>query len=218
MTKKITIGLNLKDVQEARQYLLQLKKNVPKMENEMLESVANYIVRKANANIFNADLGSLVKSKLIASWHIEKTTNGINIVNDANIEKTVGGERQTVPLAILVEFGVGIVGEQNPHPYATNENYEYNVDSGSKDASGLWSFYTNSNELDLPRNSFVVGKYFTEQRGKDGEKGNRMIVATFGTKGVWYAYNAIIDAQIDLRNPNGELQTEFKKIVERYLK
>lgn len=214
MTKNITIGLNIQDIQNAKKYFLNLKKNIPKMQNDILEVVANFIIERANKYISDTDLGSIVKNQLKTSWHHEKTANGIKIINNANVEKKVDNITQTVPIAILVEYGVGIVGEQNPHPNAEQSNYEYNAYSKRKNEDYSWSFWLNSNERDLPMNAFTDFGTFDDHR----QGGKRMVVTTFGAKGVWYAYNALVDTQMEFNNPNGELMAAIDKVMERYLK
>ena len=130
--KKITIGLNKKDIENAKKYLQNLKKQIPKMQQEFLMAVAKWIVKQADGYIDRADLGSLVKTELHKGWDYQSITNGIKIINNANIEKTVYHEKQTVPIAVLVEFGSGVVGQSEAHPNASQEGYEYNVPSPSK--------------------------------------------------------------------------------------
>ena len=116
----------------------------------------------------------------------------------------------------MVEFGVGVVGEGNPHPNASQEGYKYNVESEHKSADGTWYFWTNSNELDLPLSAIQDFRGFDDFRGVKKEKGKRIVVGTRGSKGLMYAYNAIVDANIDLQNPNGDFATEWRKIKERH--
>lgn len=215
--KKITIELNSKSIKDARKYLLNLKKQIPKMQQEFLMEVAKWIVKQADIYIDKADLGSLVKSELHRGWDFEKTTNGIKIINNANVEKTIGGQKQTVPLAVLVEFGSGVDGQSEAHPNASTEGYEYNVDSGSKSFDGAWTFYTNSNELDLPQSALLAHNWYNGDRGKG--KGQRLLIMTKGAKGVWYAYNAIVDAQMELAKANGgKIGKMWEDIKERYIK
>lgn len=215
--KKIAIQLNAKSINDARKYLLNLKKNILKMQQEFLEEVAKWIVRQANGYIDQADLGSLVKDKIKGGWDYEQTANGIKIINSANVEKTIGGQKQTVPLAVIVEFGSGIVGQSQAHPNASAEGYEYNVDSGSKSVDGAWTFYTNSNELDLPQSALLAHNWYSGDRGKG--KGQRLLIMTKGAKGVWYAYNAIVDAKTELEKANGgEIGKMWEDIKARYIK
>lgn len=217
--KKIAVQLNSKSINDARKYLLNLKKNLPKMQQEFLEAVAKWIVKQADGYIDRADLGGLVKSELHKCWDYEKTANGIKILNKANVEKTVDGKKQTVPLAIIVEFGSGIVGQSQAHPNANAEGYEYNVDSGKKYPDGTWMFYTDSEKLDLPQSALDYRFDFDDKRGKGGSAGHRLQVYTRGAKGVWYAYNAIVDAQTELAKANGgEIGKMWEDIKARYIK
>ena len=215
--KKIAIELNTKSINEARKYLLNLKKQIPKMQQEFLMAVAKWIVKQADGYIDRADLGSLVKSELHKGWDYEKTANGIKIINNANVEKTIGGQKQTVPLAVLVEFGSGVVGQSEAHPNASAEGYEYNVNSASKSVDGAWTFYTNSNELDLPQSALLAHNWYNGDRGKG--KGQRLLIMTKGAKVVWYAYNAIVDAQMELtKSGGGEIGKMWRDIKARYIK
>jgi hypothetical protein len=87
---------------------------------------------------------------------------------------------------MYVEFGVGIVGEKYPHPYAKESNYKYNMASDAKQPDGSWHFYSDEQDLDIPKSAIDWG---VNGKGKN----NRMSIHTRGTKGVWYAYNAIQD-------------------------
>jgi hypothetical protein len=62
----------------------------------------------------------------------------------------------------------------------------------------------------------LAHNWYEGERGVDGENGKRLIVMTKGAKGVMYAYNALVDARIDLQNPNGEFATEWKNLKVRY--
>ena len=134
---KIEVGLNKKSIKNAIKQLNAIKKTVPKMQQEFLMEVAHWITERANDYITKSDLGSLVKDQIRGSWSYEPTANGVKIINRA--EK-----------AVYVEFGVGIVGQSQSHPKATEEGYEYNQESPYKTADGTWYFWTNSNEMDLP--------------------------------------------------------------------
>ena len=200
---KIEIALNKQSIKNAIKKLNAIKKTVPAMQQEFLVEVAHWITDRANDYITNSDLGSLVKDQIRGGWSYEPTANGVKIVNRA--EK-----------AVYVEFGVGIVGQSQAHPNANVEGYEYNMDSPSKTEDGTWYFWTNSNELDLPLNSLTDIRGFDDFRGKQGK---RLVVGTRGAKGVWYAYNAIVDAQMELAKANGgEIGKMWEDIKARYIK
>ena len=209
---KIEISLNKQSINNTIKQLNAIKKTVPTMQQEFLMEVAHWLTYRANEYITNSDLGSLVKDKIRGSWSYEPTANGVKIVNNAQKQVTNFG---TVPLAVLVEFGVGVVGQSQAHPNATAEGYDYNVDSGHKSADGSWSFWLNSDERDLPMSAFTdFGTYDDHRKG-----GKRMVVTTRGAKGVWYAYNAIVDAQMELaKSGGGEIGKLWNDIKKRYIK
>lgn len=209
---KIEIALNKQSIKNAIKQLNAINKTVPTMQQEFLMEVAHWLTERANDYITNSDLGNLVKDQIRSSWSYEPTANGVKIVNNAQKQVTNFG---TVPLAVLVEFGVGVVGQSQLHPNATAEGYEYNVDSGHKSADGSWQFWLNSDERDLPMSAFEdFGTYDDHRKG-----GKRMVVTTRGAKGVWYAYNAIVDAQMELAKANGgKIGELWEKVKKRYIK
>lgn len=201
--KKITIELNTKSIKDARKYLLNLKKQIPKMQQEFLMAVAHWVTSRANTYINLSDIGSLVKDQIKGGWEYEQTPNGVKIIN--RTEK-----------AVFVEFGVGVVGQSKSHPNASAEGYEYNMESPYKTADGTWYFWTNSNELDLPLSAMEDIRGYDDHRG---DKGKRIIFGTRGAKGVWYAYNAIVDAQTELaKSGGGEIGKMWEDIKARYIK
>lgn len=213
--KKITIGLNKTDISNARKYLLKLKSLIPSMQRDFLLEVSKWIVNKANGYIQHSDIGVFIKDEIMRSWEYQTTANGIKIINKANIEKVVYHKKQTIPIAILVEFGSGIVGESKSHPNASKEGYQYNVDSIGKNPDRSWSFWLNSEERDLPMSAFTDFGTYDDHR----EGGKRMVVTTFGAKGVWYAYNAIVDAKNELSKiKGGEIGALWEKVKLRYIK
>ena len=188
---KIDIALDPKSIKEAIKKLKSVKYLMPKMVQEFTEEVAKWITNRANDYIKNSDLGSLVKAEIMGGWNYEPIVGGIKVVNRA--EK-----------AVYVEFGVGIVGQSQAHPEASKEGYEYNVKSRAKFLGGSWSFRGKTGTLDLPMDS-------VEYAGI----GEQLVFITQGAKGVWYAYNAIVDAQMEIAKVNGgaigKLWNDIKK-------
>ena len=203
---KIEIALNKQSIKNVIKQLNAIKKTVSTMQQEFLMEVAHWLTERANDYITNSDLGSVVKDQIRGSWSYEPTANGVKIVNNA--EK-----------AVYVEFGVGVVGQSQAHPNASAEGYEYNMDSPSKSIDGSWTFFTNSEELDLPKDALLAHNWYEGKRGKGGEKGKRLLIMTRGAKGVWYAYNAIVDAQMELAKANGgKIGELWEKVKKRYIK
>ena len=176
------------------------------MMRDFLEDVAVWVINRANFHINKSDVGELVKLEIRNGWEYNFTNEGVLI-------------RNSTDKAVFVEFGVGVVGQAKAHPNASAQSYEYNVDSGKKSTDGSWTFFTNEQELDLPQSALEEKYTYKNPRGKKGEGGNRLLVRTHGTQGVWYAYNAIVDAKVELSKANGgEIGALWEKVKSRYIK
>lgn len=194
--KKIIVRLNEKSINEAKATLKQMKKELKEMTTQFLEECCKWIIKKANDYIDSSDIGSLVKEDIKSSWHYEIKSPNATIKN-------------TSEKAVYVEFGVGVVGEAHPHPNARIQplgEYEYNKESPSKSVDGSWTFFTNSEELDLPTSSLLAHNWYEGKRGVMGQAGKRLLVTTKGAKGVMYAYNALMDIQ------NGHLKKIWEEL------
>jgi hypothetical protein len=199
---KIEIALNKQSIKKAKKQLLYVKKILPTMQKEFLEYVALWLIERANNYLNVSDIGENVKIDIRNGWEYDFTANGVKITN--RTEK-----------AVFVEFGVGVVGQSQEHPNATAEGYEYNVNSPYKSADGSWSFWLNSEERDLPMSAFSDFGTYDDHR----EGGKRMVVTTFGAKGVWYAYNAIVDAKMEIEKVGGgEIGKLWNDVKKRYIK
>jgi hypothetical protein len=145
---------------------------------------------RANEYLEQSDIGEAIKSEIKASWVINQTLNSAILTN-------------TSEHAVYVEFGVGIVGESAEHPRANESGYQYNVPSDAKDNTGGWKFPLPEEEfVDLPRDKYTVG-------GKKEQKW----VYTRGSKGCWYAYNALTDLATYPQN----LKTIWKEVLVKNL-
>ena len=176
---KIKVGLNKQSVKTAINALKTAKKQLQgEMLNEFYKECYNYFVSRANYHLLSSDIGELVIAEIQSSWIFERTVNGAKFTNNA--EK-----------AVYVEFGVGIVGQGNKHPNADETFYLYNVPSYPKSYhgnTGAWSFNTTEEELDIPQSAI-------DYQLPNDEGG--IWVKTYGTKGVWYAFNALEDLRIE---------------------
>jgi hypothetical protein len=197
---KIEIALNKKSINDAIKTIKRQRKILlDKMLPDYINIAAHWITQRANEYIDRADLGSIVKMQIKGGWEYVKIPNGLKIVNRTQ-------------KAVFVEFGVGIVGQGDAHPQASVEGYEYNVDSYHKDrkGTGTWVFQSSIDELDLPLKN-VEFAY--------NESGSEYAIVTRGAKGVWYAYNAIVDAQMELAKlGGGEIGKMWEDIKARYIK
>ena len=191
---KINIALNPQSIKSAINQLKAVKKIIPTMISEFLTECCKWIINRANEILGNVNIGVNVIDDIQSNWTYEVTENSAKIVNSSG-------------KAAFVEFGVGIVGQDDKHPWADLAGYEYNLESESKNSNGEWHFFRNADNLDLPQGSYdtdwVTGKY---------ESRNRMHIWSRGATGSMYLYNAFMDLQT-----TGAMKQIWDKVIVRYL-
>lgn len=173
---RLKVSLSSHSINDAIKQLERAKKQFVEMKTEFYHDCCNWFIQRANHYLDLADIGIVPKSQIQSSWEYTIVGDKITITNNAD-------------KAVFVEFGVGIEGQGDPHPNANNTNYEYDVDSDFKLIDRSWLFRTTEEELDLPRDKVDV-LY---------NKDSKMSVQTFGSQGVMYAYNALMDLNIEKR-------------------
>lgn len=199
---KIKISLNRTSINNAIKQIEKVKKlYTEKMVPDFLKSCAEWLINRANEYLSLSYIGSNVRTDIMSSWDITENGNKVTLIN-------------TSEKAVFVEFGVGIVGQEKPHKNASKTSYKYNVPSPAKDENGTWHFYTNVEDLDLPKSALVDNYHFykPETRKDESVYRNRVYVETRGTVGVMYAYNALVD----LRNYGAS--EVWKEIKKKYLR
>jgi hypothetical protein len=170
-----------------------------KMVREFFLDCCRQIIIYANDNIRGYPIGDNVLWDIMTNWEYVDSFTGNSIILRNKAEK-----------AAYVEFGVGIVAENSPHPKAGEAGYDYNRPSLAKHLSsntvgygtrafedGTWIFYTNENDLDLPPSALEDRIIHNEQRAStrtDGEvtKSNRIVVRTTGTEPTMFLFNAVV--------------------------
>lgn len=191
-TQKIVVELNKKSIKEAITKLNSIKAK----RQRFMEAIADWIIKQANMHLNNSDIGVNVKKAIESSWSKNITANGIEIIN-------------TCPHAVFVEFGVGAVGAKQSHPKAdkqTEQSYEYNLPSihkyaGKHHDDDTWRFTKPSTkDVDLQDG------YYEEWPWGSGQ----VKIITRGSPAVMFAYNAIVDAQVEMSKVDGG------KIGEKY--
>lgn len=170
---KLTIDLNSKSVQNAIRELYRARNNVSKALDELLYLSCERIALLANQNLEWAEIGDLVKERIKASWDIFVANGVATLTNDYQ-------------KAVYVEFGTGVVGEQNPHANARKAGYDYNVDSPYKDEQGRWVFYADYEELDMPISALEDITVFRK------DNASRMQIRTSGAPATMFVFNAIM--------------------------
>ncbi len=173
---KINVDLNAKSIQNAINALKTAQKQLGgEMLNEFLIEACKWVKERANGYLALSTVGSGVKAEIENSWVIGAPADGkITMTNTAD-------------KAVYVEFGVGVIGEQNKHKNADETGYEYNVPSKYKSELGSWTFKTELglDEVDIPQEN--IDDAWTTKSNK------HVIISTRGAKGAMYAYNAIVD-------------------------
>lgn len=178
---KIKITLNEKSIKEAITAFNKAKSQLPVMKKEFYEKCCENITQLANKNLISWDIGENVKDDILNGWVYDVFENGAIIKNNAK-------------KAVYVEFGTGIVGQEQPHPRANiqsppNENYEYNVPSVFKRAGkyhdeNTWRFY----KQDLSDVDLQDGYYETWYTSSGDIK-----IITRGAPASLFVFNAILE-------------------------
>jgi hypothetical protein len=168
---------------------LELIKNKIQGEifNDFYKRCYNFFVRQANYYLLSSGIGDLVIAEIQNSWSYKKLKKRFRIYNTA--EK-----------AVYVEFGVGVVGEENEHPNAENAKYKYNEPSDSKFIDGAWMFKAYEDELDIPQKAIV-----SSMPKADG----RLKILTYGTEGCFYAFNALDDLKLEIPKIWEEIKIKY---------
>lgn len=174
---KLHIDLSKKSVDNAIKRLETVKKNLNNYYQEFLLECYDWFKRHANKLLQLTDIGENVKSGIESGWQYIFTSD--NSIKISNVHDS----------AVYVEFGVGIVGQESPHKNAMQAGYKYNIPSEAKDENGVWRFYKNIADLDMPKSALnYESKQLSESRKRE-----RWFIATAGAAGAMYAYNALID-------------------------
>lgn len=179
---KISINIfDKKSVKNAVNQLRKQQKQIKKMFGELLVICCDWFIERANFYLEQSNIGSSIIERIKLSW-------GKTITGDKAVITNIYSK------AVFVEFGVGIVGQENPHENAGMAGYDYNIPSPYKKDDGSWSFYANNKEMNIPPEDLEQKIIFNDP----SRNSERMFVSTRGTKGVMYAYNALLDLQMEV--------------------
>ena len=169
MPKVIDIQLDTKSIKQALKQMQKIEKKFKDntIVKKYLNKSADYIITMANQYLSNVNIDGAIISDIQNSW-VKSNIIGNTLTITNTSEK-----------AVYLEFGIGIIGQGQPHPNASVEGYEYNVNSGKKDYAGRWRF-----RLDEKSQLDIISGYY--------ENSNNLIT-TKGYPAVLYLYNAIMD-------------------------
>lgn len=165
----IKINFDKKSIQNAIKQVNAAKK---KLSSEVimvfLKKCAIWVRNRADEYLDQIDIGGNIIVEIKNSWSEpqEIAKNAVKLVNTTN-------------KSVFVEFGVGMVGQFDPHPNANNTNppYQYNEKDHYK---GIWNFkIDDENSVDLR-----VGYYDIDDNNW---------VTTQGSPANLYLYNSLMD-------------------------
>ena len=119
----ITMTLDKSSIDDALKKLKKVQKHIEKSCEELVKSLVEYGIEVAKMEI--AQLGA------IDTGGLEESIRGVYFKDER-----CGVIFSDVPYALYVEYGTGIVGEQEPHPEYQKINWEY--DSHGHGDTGWW--------------------------------------------------------------------------------
>lgn len=174
MTKTIKFNLSQKGIEALQAEINNIQKKITSdviysFLKESLEWIRGRAIRYLNQSGFSTQI-------------VEEISGSFEL----SVLKTYGKIKVNHPKAAYVEFGVGIVGDDNAYPklFAPNLVWEYNVSSPAKKDDGRWTFSAKESEpLDM-RESDVEKKISSK---------GREYYSTYGGEGAMFMYNAIMD-------------------------
>lgn len=175
--KIINVYLNSTSINNAINKLKQTQVELDTMLDEFLEECCKWFINRANIYVKTGHRGSNVEKDIMASWTYAVSGGSALITNHSD-------------KACFVEFGVGLLGQQNPHPNAEITNYEYNKDTGRKfksyNGEDWWIFKLQDEEdLDLYPEDYLF-KY-----ARSG-----LYFVTKGSWGAMFSHRALVDMVI----------------------
>ena len=174
----INIDFEVKTLKKAIKDLKSIEKKLnTTVQKEFLTRCAKWVIKRANQNLKSSFLGDSIVNGIIEGWEKPKVFFWDNYcyIQVSNINDK----------AVYIEFGVGIVGQQQPHPEANNEDYEYNIPTKSKNEEGKWRFVLGKNQ-DIDLN---VGYYNVRAKSS---KDTKKLITTKGSPANLYLYNALM--------------------------
>lgn len=200
---RINVRLNERSIDNAIQ---QIEKIKHELENKIFDNFIvrcyRYFVERADIYLNGSNIGENVINDIQFGWELKEP---VTVGSSGNGFVKLARFVNTADKAVFVEFGVGDVGERNPHKNAVEAMYEYNVPSLSKYAGqhhdeNTWRFYARDrSDIDL-----IEGNYETWPTAN-----GRIKVITTGSPSVMYAFNALQDLRAEIPKIWKEIKIEY---------
>lgn len=192
---KLNIEFTEKSLDNAIKQLSEARQKVKsgQLIKDFLDYVCRWIIDRANFYLKWSDIGENVKRHISEGWEYKIKEKTAKILNKSD-------------KAVFVEFGVGLVGQENRHEMVRIglTNYQYNIGSKINPETNEWIFnVSNDDNIDIDEQYIV---YRTENT-----------VKTKGSPSVMFAFYAVVDAKNELKDPNSRMVEKWNVLLERYL-
>lgn len=168
------IKMSLKSIQKAIDKISNINIDYKEVRDLFMVKCYYRLIELANMNLdaISDFEESEIKTDIKTMWTYEIIGNMMTVRNNSD-------------KAVYIEFGVGIVGEQDPHPGAGDTGYEYNITTEAKDSDGYWNFAVYGDRpIDLRRSNYTI---------HSRERGQRLLIKTKGNEPGLYVFNALMN-------------------------
>lgn len=174
---KIQLNIsNSKSVKEALKQLKNIKKQIPKIIDELLYECCVWVRERANEYLNSSGLNAGFINEIKDGWQ--------------PITKQLGGSwlLTNYGRAYSVEFGIGIKG-QGTYDGDIPPNYDYNIQTRYKSTDGSWIFKVKDiNTLDIKQENVLPNTSTGDIAYETGRS-----IRTQGQQAVMFCYHAIVD-------------------------
>lgn len=190
---KIKAGLNSKSIGKMIDNLKNCEYQLRReMVFDFLRECCKWFIERANKHLDRSDVGANVIKDIQNGWTWAIGEKSATIIN-------------TSDKAVFVEFGVGFVGKSIPHPEVP-VGYDYDIPTQSKFVNRrgerYW-IYTTDDEENVDMHKGYLSKY---------DRFGQLWIITKGSWGDMYAYNTLVDLQMEKKVMSGLWQ----KVKEKY--
>lgn len=175
---KISIDYDIKSIDKAIKQIELYQKRLNSIIPTFFQQCADKIVSIANENLNTISLDYGIVAEIKNGWQ------PIRKDGDKYILENISDR------SVYIEFGIGQVGEEDPHPVAGRAGYLYNVPSNAKrfdfgEGRTIWWFRATNGYIDILNNDKYRLDSIRTRRG--------IVIKTAGQPATMFAFNALQD-------------------------
>lgn len=187
--KKFKISLNPLDKNSIKAAISEIEK-MQRINwfQEFVKASCEWIINRANMYLDAADLPAEIKNDIKSLWNPPIIGDKMAILSNGSDDYTRFKIDYETDINVLIEFGVGITGANNPHPMAKSQgkgaDYKYDVQTRYKLGDRSWIFRVkDENYIDImPDNMMTYA-----------ESNSGITIRTKGQRAVMYFHRAVMD-------------------------